>query len=145
MPGECGHGPAVIGLLLSALIYHIGESVVLEVYIANATNVGTVSFSLRHDPAVVQYVGAIEGTLMNSDGRQTVFLANPTAGNEIEVALSRQGGGRGAAGTGLLATMEFLAVGVGDAGFAFTDASVEDPKGRFLPASFNSAPVFVVP
>ncbi len=145
VPGECGHGAAVIGLLPSTLIYHVGESVVLEVVIAGARYVDTVTFSLRYEPAVVRYVGATEGTFMNDDGRQTVFLTNPTAGDEIEVILSRRGGGRGAAGTGLLATVEFLAVGVGDAGFDFTGASVEDPQGRFLPAAFNTAPIRVVP
>ena len=70
VPGECVSGPTVIALVPSTLIYHVGESIVLEVYIGNATNVGTVSFSLRYEPAVVQYVGAIEGTFMNSDGRQ---------------------------------------------------------------------------
>ena len=145
VPGECVSGPTVLALVPSASTYGIGESVVLQMYVSGATNVDAISFSLRHDPAVVQYVGAIEGTFMNSDGRQTVFLTAPTAGNEIEVALSRRGGGRGAAGTGLLATVEFLAVGVGDAEFPFTGASVEDPQGRFLPAAFNSVTVFVVP
>lgn len=145
VPGECFSGPNLIALVPSASTYGVGERVVVQVHVSGATNVDAISFSLRYAPDVVQYVGATEGTLLNSDGRQTEFLTSTTDDDAIEVTLSRRGGGRGAAGTGPLATVEFLAVGVGDVGFAFTGASVEDPKGRALPAAFNSASVVVVP
>ena len=67
------------------------------------------------------------------------------AAGEINVGLSRLGGGPGASGTGVLATFEFLAVGSGDSGFAFDGASVRDPQGQSLPALFSTVPVRVVP
>ena len=46
---------------------------------------------------------------------------------------------------GTLANFQFLAVAPGNAGFAFTGASVKDPHARNLPAAFNTAPVQVAP
>ena len=119
--------------------------VVTDVFIQNATNVGAVLFDLRYNPEVMQYVSSVEGTFMNSDGSNTAFFVLPGAAGEINVALSRLGGGAGASGWGVLATFEFLAVGAGDSGFAFDGASVRDPLGQVLPAQFSNVPVRVVP
>ncbi len=82
---------------------------------------------------------------MNGDGSRTVFLASPTSGDEIAVALSRLGGSQGASGSGVLVALEFRAVGAGDAGFAITGGTVKDPQGQDLSALFSTDPVLVVP
>ena len=138
--------PISILLLPDKATYGVGESEVTSVRIENATNVCTVLFRWRYNPAVLQYVDGVEGTFMNTDGSTTDFLATPTtAGDEIEVGLSRRSGGSGASGTGVLATLEFLAVGSGDGGLAFTGAGVRDPQGQSLPALFRTMSVLVVP
>ena len=83
---------------------------------------------------------------MNADGANTVFLANDIGGGgEVVVGLSRMGAGEGAAGSGALVTFSFLAVNPGNCGFAFTGASVRDPRARDLPAAFQATNVEVVP
>ena len=47
------------------------------------------------------------------------------------------GGGKGASGTGGLATFQFMAIAPGDANFAFTGASVKGPQAGNLPADFR--------
>jgi len=74
------------------------------------------------------------------------MFANDTGGGgEIVVGLSRLGGGEGVSGNGVLATFQFLAIGEGGAGFAFTGASVRDGKANFMPAQFSVVPVNVEP
>ena len=139
---------ASVLLVPSKATYSVGESVMTSVVIQNATNVGTVSFHLNSNPEVLRYIGSLEGTFMNSDGSNTIFLRAPTPlGDVIMVALSRLSGGPGASGAGVLATFEFLAVGSGDSGLAFTgaNAGVRDPQGQSLPAVFNAFPPQVVP
>ena len=139
-------GPALVQLIPSQAQYRIGDTVIVEVLMQNATNVGSTPFHLRYNPAVLEFVSpAAEGALLKSDGANTVFLATPTGGGgELVVGLSRMGAGQGANGTGSLAVFQFRAIGAGDCGFAFTGAAVKDPQARNLPAAFNAAAVRVV-
>jgi len=136
--------PASVRVVPSTVTYGVGDSVVAEVHIDSATNVGAVTLRLRYDPAVLEYVSGVEGTFMNGDGSHTVFLTGAAAGGEIAVGLTRIGR-QGASGTGLLFTLEFLAVGAGDAGFDIAEGAVKDPQARNLPAVFSTVPVVVVP
>jgi general secretion pathway protein D len=139
--------PAAVRIVPSAPAYHIGDRVVVEVRIDNATNVGSVPFHLKYNRQVLEFVPpAVQGPFLNADGANTVFLANDTgAGGEIVVGLSRLGSGEGMTGGGTLATFQFQAVNAGDCGFAWNGASVKDPQARNLPASFLTAPVAVEP
>jgi general secretion pathway protein D len=146
-PSDAPSGPAVVRLVPSRPRYSVGETVVVDVFMENANDVGSVPFHLRYNSQVLQFIPpAEEGGLMRSDGANTVFLAPDTGGGgEIVVGLSRLGGGDGASGTGVLCRFQFIAVAQGDAGFAFTGASVKDPQARDLPAAFSVVSVRVDP
>jgi hypothetical protein len=136
-----------VRLVPSRETYSVGDAVDVSVFMEGAANVGSVPFHLRYNPQVLQFVPpAVEGGFLRGDGTNTVFLAPDTGGGgEIVVGLSRLGGGSGATGAGVLATFRFEAVAPGNAGFAFTGASVKDPQARNLPASFLVVPVRVEP
>jgi general secretion pathway protein D len=138
-------GPATVRLVPSKPVYAIGETVVVQVVVDNAFNVGSVPFHLRYNTGVLQFLPpAAEGPFMSSDGANTVFLAtDPGGAGEVVVGLSRMGATQGAEGSGTLAVFQFQAVAAGDAGFAFTGASVKDPQARNLSAAFNTAAVRV--
>jgi general secretion pathway protein D len=140
-------GPATVRLIPSSASYRVGDLVAVEVRIENAGNVGSVPFHLQFNRQVLEYIGpAVEGPFLSSDGSNTVFLANPSqGGTSVVVGASRLGGGEGVSGSGSLATFQFQAVNPGDAGFAFTGASVKDPQARNLPANFVAVPVRVEP
>ena len=146
-PPPAPSGKAFVELSPSAPSYHVGESVTVQVNIREGENIGSVPFHLRYNPQVLQFVSpAEEGTFMNADGTQTIFLATPTGGGgQVVVGLSRLSGEKGASGNGVLATFHFLAAAAGDAGFAFTGATVKDSQANNLPAEFSVIPVAVVP
>ncbi len=138
--------PATVRLVPSAATYRVGDNMPIEVFIENATNVASVPIRLRFNPTVLQYLSSAEGTFLSSDGTTTFFLAEATpAGDEVVVGLSRAGSGPGVSGAGFLVTFEFLAIGPGDAGFAFGGSSVRDPQGKSLPARFTTVSVRVEP
>jgi general secretion pathway protein D len=145
--GAVPSGPATVRMIPSSASYRVGDLVAVEVRIENAANVGSVPFHLQFNRQVLEYVGpAVEGPFLSSDGSNTVFLANPSqGGTSVVVGASRLGGGEGVSGAGSLATFQFQAVNPGDAGFAFTGASVKDPQARNLPANFVAVPVRVEP
>lgn len=146
-PEERPRGPATVQLVPSKPSYSVGETIVVQVYVAGAQNVGSIPFHLRYNKDVLQYIPpAQEGPFMSSDGTSTVFLASDTGGGgEVVVGLSRMGGGAGASGSGNVATFQFQAVAPGDCGFVFTGASVKDPQARNVPASFSTVAVRVQP
>jgi general secretion pathway protein D len=139
--------PATVRLIPGAPSYKVGDKLLVEVRIENGTNVGSVPFHLRYNRQVLEFVPpAAQGPFLGSDGGNTVFLANPSAGGgEVVVGLSRLGGGDGVSGSGTLATFQFQAINAGDCAFGWTGAAVKDPQARNLPASFLSAPVAVEP
>jgi general secretion pathway protein D len=141
------NGPATVRLVPSAPSYKVGDRVTVEVRIENGSNVGSVPFHLRYNSQVLEFVPPAEqGPFLTSDGTNTVFLANDSAGGgEVVVGLSRLGGGDGVTGSGTLAVFQFQAINPGDCGFAWTGAAVKDPQARNLPASFLTAPVAVEP
>ena len=138
-------GPVLVRLVPSKSVYQVGEPVIVQVVVDNAWNVGSTPFHLRYNREVLEFIPpAGEGPFMSGDGASTVFLASDTGGGgEIVVGLSRMGAPTGAEGSGLLATFQFQAINPGEAGFAFTGASVKDPQARDLPAAFNTAPAQV--
>ena len=123
------------------------KSSVAALVIRNAVNVGSLSFHLRFDDEVLQFLQpAIEGPFMGSDGTDTVFLAVESGpGGEIVVGLSRVDHVTGVSGEGGLATFRFQALAPGSSDFSFTGARVKDPEARSLPAVFEAAQVQVVP
>jgi len=146
-PPAAPNGPSVVRLVPSAASYKVGETVVVEVRLENGANVGSVPFHLRYNRSVLEFLSpADQGPFLGSDGTNTVFMAQDAqGGGEIIVGLSRMGSAEGVSGSGPLAVFRFQAVNPGDAGFAFTGASVKDPQTRNLPATFASAAVTVEP
>jgi len=137
--GEVEPEPIVVRLVPAQLLYREGDTVVANVWIAKAENVGSVPFHILYDKDVLQFLPpAIEGPFMGDDGTDTVFLAPDTGGGgELVVGIARLGGGAGAHGSGLLATFKFVVINPGSSEFAFTGASVKDPQARNLPATYS--------
>ena len=114
----------------------------LRIELVDGTEVGSVPFHLRFNPAVLEFLGGSEGSFLGSDGRATVFFAAPTSqGDEVVVGLSRLGAGDGIAGGGVLCELEFQVVGSGDAGLAFSREKVRDAHNRIVASVFDAGQV----
>jgi general secretion pathway protein D len=125
--------------------YTGGETLTLQVQIIGGQNVGSVPFHLRFNPAVLEFVGAVEGDFLRQDGSPTTFVANEVQGaGEVVVGASRVGSGQGASGSGILATFQFRAKTPGSCTFSFTGATVRDPNANNLPCSFTTAIISVI-
>lgn len=127
--------------------YGIGDTVTMNVMIEGATNVGSVPFHLKFNPQVLEFIPpGMEGNFLNNDGSSTVFIASESAsGGEIVVGLSRIGKGPGASGSGLLCTLQFLAINEGSCGFTFSSPSVKDPSAQNLPSNFSTVNLVIGP
>jgi general secretion pathway protein D len=136
----------VVRLLTGSNRGSVGETLMVQVLVNDAQNVGSIPFHLRFNNQVLQFVPpALEGDLLRSGGANTVLFADDPRGGELIYGHSRLGGQEGATGSGVLSTLQFLIVGSGQANFQFVDASVQDTRAIRKPAQFLSIPFTVLP
>ena len=127
----------------------IGDTINVVIDLGTVTDLYAVSFDLIYDPAVLDYTGAVEGNLLNSDGGATLFYAAPLDGNEangvIVVGGSRSGDIGGVSGSGNVATLTFDVIGgeaCADSLFAFANAVLEGPaQGSTITATWNGGSI----
>jgi hypothetical protein len=130
----------------------IGSQVVVLVRIQNAASVGSVPFTLRFDPTILEFVpgAAAEGDFLHQDGAQTVFIAAPVTDERgvadgragIAVGLSRLETS-GVTGRGTLCRLIFRAKAAGTTSLEFARARVLDASATALPSRFTGATVTV--
>lgn len=127
----------------------VGQTVCVDVNIADAPGLYSANFNVAYDPLVLAYQEATEGNFLNADGGDTSFQAtgNPSSGI-VSIAASRVGDIGEMAGSGTLTKACFTVIstdctttGVGIADANFHGAApgntiiVEPAADLMLPAS----------
>ncbi|MEA5112693.1 MAG: type II secretion system protein [Geobacteraceae bacterium] len=108
-----------------------------EIRIAGASDLSKTPFKLAFDPAVLEFIGALEGNFLKQGGAKTDFRTSlDRQSGTLEVIMGRSAGGSGASGSGTLATIIFKARKPGYAGLGLQNATFATSKG---------APVEVTP
>ncbi len=94
----------------------LGDTVTVEVNVADVTDLYAVNFDMLFNPTVVDYVGAVEGAFLdNGNPIDAELLAEPLNGDPssgvIVAGVSRIGAIGGVSGSGNVATLSFMVVG----------------------------------
>jgi type II secretory pathway component GspD/PulD (secretin) len=115
----------------------------VPVFITNASRVSTVTVTVTFNPAALRVRLIQEGGFLRQGGINVVFTpnVNATAGR-IDLALVRTGDALGANGSGLLAAIQFDAVGAGTSQLAVSGAAT-NPTGAAVPLQFVPGSVVV--
>ncbi|RMG49167.1 MAG: hypothetical protein D6718_00210 [Acidobacteria bacterium] len=140
--------PAVAQLRLapSARQVRVGDTVTVDVLVADARDVATVNFQLRYDESVLRFVPPGElGEFLQQGGKPADLQAVESAEGGLLVVSASRRGPEGASGSGRLVRLTFLGTSPGQADFRFSAAQVRGPDARAMPASFRVAPLEVVP
>jgi len=137
--------PAVVRASPDHSVNNIGALVTVAVLIDNGFDVDIVQYRLLFNDTLLDFEGpALEGSYLMQGGRTTVFNVTTPNPGEIVVVQIRDGNAPGAAGTGALASFQFRTTASGTAAFGFSGASVKDPDGDSLPASFVAASISIL-
>lgn len=113
----------------------VGES--LEVQIAVDTSgreVASLPFYVRYDPLVLRLLEVRQGPFLASSGRSVLFQSNIQEGTAV-VGEALAGTGRGASGSGVLATLVFQGITPGRSSITVDNADPTAPGGGSLPVS----------
>ncbi|MCH7747986.1 MAG: hypothetical protein IH939_07805 [Acidobacteria bacterium] len=118
-----------------------GGPYTVPVSIAGVSQLSTISLTLFFDPNVVRVRTVQEGSFMRQGGVQVTFTQQvDRAAGRVDITATRLNDATGAAGTGLLAAVQFDVVGVGSVTLS-TSGTAMTPGGA--PIALQFTPVTV--
>lgn len=115
----------------------------VPVYITGATRASTVTLTLTFNPAVLRVRTVQEGSFLRAGGANVVFTPKIDAvAGRVDLAFVRAGDTAGASGSGLLAGIQFDAVGTGTSPLTISGVAT-NPTGGAVALQFGSTSVTV--
>jgi hypothetical protein len=120
-----------------------GGPYLVPVYVNSVSRASTVSVTITFNPAILRVRNIQEGTFLRQGGGAPVFTPNTDASaGRIDLAFVRTGDSIGASGSGLLAGIQFDAVGAGSTQLTISGV-VTNPTGGTIPIQYVPASVVV--
>jgi len=120
-----------------------GGPYTVPVSINNASRVSVLSVTIRFDPNVLRVRSVQEGTFMRQGGIAATFTPRiDAAAGRVDIAVTRTSDPTGASGTGLIASLQFDAVGPGTSIVQLSGVG-SNPDGGAVPLQFNQVTVTV--
>ena len=115
----------------------------VPVYASGVSRATTVTLTVTYNPAVLRMRTVQEGGFLRQGGANVVFTPNTDAGiGRVDLAFVRTGDAVGASGSGLLAALQFDAVGAGTSQLAVSGV-LANPTGGAIQVQFVPAAVVV--
>jgi hypothetical protein len=110
-----------------------GTTLALDVRSAGIQDLYGVAFHLTYPVAVMHYVSATQGTLLNAGGAlPTSFQIVESPPGNLVIGLSRLGQVAGTATAGTLMTLQFTGVASGSGGLAFASNQANNSTGSVI-------------
>jgi general secretion pathway protein D len=135
---------AFVKLAASPAEVDTGGKFTVAVSIENAQDAGTATFAVTFNPKALKLVTVQDGGFLSQGGKPGSL--SPKIDNDngtATVSLTRPVGNPGVSGGGVLANLQFEAVGPGVASITFSQASVADASQTPLPTSSSGTQVTV--
>jgi len=108
----------------------LGSQFTVEIRVSDVKGLVKAPFVLLYDPIFIEYVGAVEGTFLNRDGKPTSFSAQADkAKGRVTIAMARTGA-EGIDGAGPLLTATFAAKNKGPASLGLQSVAFVDQANR---------------
>src|SRR5688572_7197399 len=115
----------------------------VPIYVSNVSRASTVTLTVTYNPAVLRMRTVQEGSFLRQGGANVVFTPNTDAATgRVDLAFVRTGDKVGASGSGLVAALQFDAVGSGSSQLTIS-GTLANPTGGTIPVQFAPATVVV--
>jgi len=116
----------------------------VPISVSNASDIGTVTLRVTYNPQVLRAQAVNQGTFLSQGGVTTTFVPKiDVNAGAVDIAISRPSSAGGASGaSGLLASVQFLAMSPGAAQISVSGVAVTS-SGTPIPIQFNSTTVVV--
>jgi general secretion pathway protein D len=142
-PGRAATIPATLTVTPPADARVAGGPYMVPVFVSNASRLSTVTVTISFNPAVLRVRMIQEGSFLRQ-GAAPVTFTNKVDANlgRIDLTFVRTSDTVGASGSGLLAGINFDAIGTGTSQLNVNGAAA-DPGGAAVPMQFNPVSVTV--
>lgn len=108
----------------------LGSQFKVEIRVSDVKGLAKAPFVLLYDPIFIEYVGAVEGTFLNRDGKPTSFSAQADkAKGRVTISMARTGAD-GIDGAGQLLTATFAAKNKGPASLGLQSVAFADQASK---------------
>ena len=115
----------------------------VPIYASNVSRASTVTLTVTYNPAVLRMRNVQEGSFLRQGGVNVVFTPQTDAATgRVDLAFVRTGDKVGASGTGLIAALQFDAVGSGSSQLTISGV-LANPTGGTIQSQFIPATVVV--
>jgi general secretion pathway protein D len=115
----------------------------VPIYANSVSRASMVTLTVTYNPAVLRMRTVQEGSFLRQAGTNVVFTPNTDAAiGRVDLAFVRTGDKVGASGSGLLAALQFDAVGAGTSQITIS-GTLANPTGGAIPVQFVPATVVV--
>jgi hypothetical protein len=135
----------VVSVSTPAPTVNVGASVVVDINISGVSDLYGFQFDLGFDPSVLSAGNSSEGTLLPTGG-PTFFIPGTIdnlGGNVAATADTLIGVIPGVTGNGLLATIDFTALGVGSSGLELANVILLDSQLNEIPDTLVNGSITV--
>jgi len=125
----------------------VGDVFTLDVEIANVTDLYGYQIDIYYDPNVLGCISVTSGSFLSNNGAEQTFCINPKTSDGFidDIVCVRVGLPSGASGSGVLTTLQFAAVSVGQSIISLSDVKLADSTGAAISCSTYNATVQVGP
>ena len=137
--------PAVIAVFSPGAPFQSGsmQPYTVPITVGNLPETNTITLRLTYNAQVLRAQAAAQGSFMGQGNMAATFVPriDPNAGT-IDLVFSRPNNGPGASGTGLLASIQFIAMTPGSTQVTMT-GTASGPGGQPVTVSFGGATIVV--
>ena len=131
--------PILVSLIPADQNTQVGQTLSVDVATDGDVDVNNIGLRVNWNPKVLEFEEAREGSLLSSDGSETTFSSNAAIQGTVAIGSGRVGQVGGVMARGVLATLSFRVVGVGQTPVEIISAALRDAEGRPLPVVFQAA------
>ena len=136
---------AAIHLLPPSVQAAVSQQFSVAVQVDAASNASALStMRVKFDPALMRLNDIVDGGMLSRDGQRVTFvkdIRNDTG--EASVSISRLPDAPGISGSGIVASLNFVAVGKGTGTVGITEAALKDTQQATQNVAVGSAPVTI--
>jgi hypothetical protein len=121
----------------------VGEIISLDITASGDGSVNNAGLRVNWNAQVLRLVEIREGGLLSGDGAETSFTSNQAGQGTAAIGVGRLGSAGGVAPNGVIATLDFEVIGVGETQVQIVSAALRDDTGRPVAVDFEPAKVTV--
>jgi len=135
--------PVQVSLDPAELFASVGDRFTVDILAKGTGSVNNAGLRVNWNAQVLRLIEVTEGGMLGGDGAPTSFTSNQAGQGTAAIGAGRVGDVGGVDPRGVIATLEFEAIGIGQSQVQIVSAALRDESGRPVAVDFEQAQVTV--